>query len=223
MCPIGAQLLLSSFHEFAHDGYWLDHRLSGSRTKEMPESRNFQFDINSPVQNTVYPKTKDAFPKIQAWAHNRYSPLHQSHLLKYSGDYWQSRKPRMKSEFTFFQSLSWLFQLASLTSSKLCKRTLLELISINHIQVHEEKETFVIASLRLSQNVKLGIFMWQSCCDSKEMYKKVWCTCKVVVCLIKPLLFLLSRCRCISNFPLFMIHCDLSETEFSQCKLNCSW
>ena len=96
-------------------------------------------------------------------------------------------------------------------------------ISINHIQVHEEKETFVIASLRLSQNVKLGIFIWQSCSDSKEMYKKVWCTCKVVVCLIKPLLFLLSRCRCISNFPLFMIHCDPSETEFSQCKLNCSW
>ena len=54
--------------------------------KKCTQSRNFQFDINSPVQNTVYPKTKDAFPKIQAWAHNRYSPLHQSHLLKYSGD-----------------------------------------------------------------------------------------------------------------------------------------
>ena len=33
------------------------------------QSGNFQFDINSPAsfQNTVYPKTKDAFPKIQAW------------------------------------------------------------------------------------------------------------------------------------------------------------
>ena len=33
-------------------------------------------------------------------------------------------------------------------------------ISINHIQVHKEKENFVIACLRPSQNVKLGIFTW---------------------------------------------------------------
>ena len=32
--------------------------------------------------------------------------------------------------------------------------------SINHIQVHKEKENFVIACLRPSQNVKLGIFTW---------------------------------------------------------------
>ena len=54
-------------------------------------------------------------------------------------------------------------------------------ISINHIQVHKEKENFVIACLRLSQNVKSGILMWQSCSDGKETYKKAWCTCKVVV------------------------------------------
>jgi len=35
LCPIGAQHLLSSFREFVHDGYWLDHGLSGSCTKEM--------------------------------------------------------------------------------------------------------------------------------------------------------------------------------------------
>ena len=34
--------------------------------KKCTQSGNFQFDINSPFQNTVYPKTKDAFPKIQA-------------------------------------------------------------------------------------------------------------------------------------------------------------
>ena len=53
--------------------------------KKCTQSGNFQFDINSPVQNTVYPKTKDAFPKIQAWAYNKYSLLHRSRLLKYSG------------------------------------------------------------------------------------------------------------------------------------------
>ena len=43
--------------------------------KKCTQSGNFQFDINS-----VYPKTNDAFPKIQAWAHNRYSRLHRSRL-----------------------------------------------------------------------------------------------------------------------------------------------
>ena len=51
--------------------------------KKCTQSGNFQFDINSPFQNTVYPKTKDAFPKTQSWAYNRYSRLHQSRLRKY--------------------------------------------------------------------------------------------------------------------------------------------
>ena len=51
--------------------------------KKCTQSGNFHFDINSPFQNTVSPKTKDAFPKIQAWAYNRYSRLHRSRLRKY--------------------------------------------------------------------------------------------------------------------------------------------
>ena len=51
--------------------------------KKYTQSVNFQFDINFPFQNTVYSKTKDAFPKIQAWAFNRYSRLHRSSLHKY--------------------------------------------------------------------------------------------------------------------------------------------
>ena len=68
LCPIGEQFLMSSFRQFVHDGYCFDHGLSGS----------FQFDIKSP--SDVCPKTKDAFPKIQAWAYNRYSRLHRSCL-----------------------------------------------------------------------------------------------------------------------------------------------
>ena len=44
-----------------------------------------------------------------------------------------------------------------------------------------KRMNFVIACLRPSQNVKLGIFMGSRAVDGKEMYKKVWCTCKVVV------------------------------------------
>ena len=35
LCPIGEQHLLSSFREFVHEGYWLDHDLSGSCTQQM--------------------------------------------------------------------------------------------------------------------------------------------------------------------------------------------
>ena len=51
--------------------------------KKCTQSGNFQLDINCPFQNTVYPKPKDAFPKIQSWAYNRYLRFHRSRLRKY--------------------------------------------------------------------------------------------------------------------------------------------
>ena len=121
------------------------------RTKEMHAVRKLSVWYKLPISNTVYPKTIDAFPiacvawrfcreqsprgfsalagiyllcalnqnhlatqatfpKIQAWTYNGYSRS-------------QPRKRRMKSEFTFFHSLSWLFQLAYFVK---CKRTLLK-------------------------------------------------------------------------------------------------
>ena len=47
-----------------------------------------------------------------------------------------------------------------------------------------ERMNFVIACLRPSQNVKLGIFTGSQgsrVVDGKEMHKKARCTCKVVV------------------------------------------
>ena len=81
LCPIGEQSLLSSFPEFVHDHY-RDHGLSGSRTKEMHAVRKLSVWYKIPIwfQNTVCVKTKDAFPKVQAWAYKRYSPLHRSRL-----------------------------------------------------------------------------------------------------------------------------------------------
>ena len=122
------------------------------RTKEMHAVRKLSVWYKLPISNTVYPKTIDAFPvacvawrfcreqsprgfsalarlyllcapnqnrhatqatfpKIQAWTYNGYSRS-------------QQRKRRIKSEFTFFHSLSWLFQLAYFVK---CKWTLLEL------------------------------------------------------------------------------------------------
>ena len=73
--------------------------------KNCTQSGNFQFDINSPFQNTVYPKTTDAFPKIKAWAYNRHSPCidHAFVNITELKMPWQlTRKRRMKSEFAFF-------------------------------------------------------------------------------------------------------------------------
>ena len=46
--------------------------------KKCTQSGDFQFDIKSP--SDFCPETKDTFPKIQAWAYNRYSHLHRSRL-----------------------------------------------------------------------------------------------------------------------------------------------
>ena len=75
--------LLSSFRVLVHDGYCLDHGLSGSCTKEMQAVRKLSVWYKIPIwsQNTVCPKTKDAFPKLQVWAYNRYSRLHRSRLV----------------------------------------------------------------------------------------------------------------------------------------------
>ena len=83
-CPMGEQFLLSYFREFVHDGYCLYHGLSGSCTKEMHAVRKLSLWYKIPIwfQNIVCPKTKDAFPKIQAWAYDRYSRLHRSRVLR---------------------------------------------------------------------------------------------------------------------------------------------
>ena len=51
-----------------------------------------------------------------------------------------------------------------------------------------KRMNFVIARLRPSQNVKLGIFMGSRAVDSKEMYKKRDACAKLLFCLVKLLL-----------------------------------
>ena len=52
---------------------------------------------------------------------------------------------------------------------------------VSTISKFMRKMNFVTTCLRPSQNVKLGIFTGSRAVDGKEMYKKAWCTCKVVV------------------------------------------
>ena len=63
--------------------------LSRSCTKEMHAVRKLSVWYKIPIwfQNTVCPKTKDPFRKIQAWAYNRYSCLHLSRLAWILGSF----------------------------------------------------------------------------------------------------------------------------------------
>ena len=163
-------------------------------------------------QNIVCPKTKDTFPKIEAWAYitdlsdlkilsaRKLKTLFQKYKLeltlqtcihscigqvlhKYYREFLKDttmaeshENVAWKSEFTFFQWLYSHFNSLTLSSAS---ELFWSWISINHIQVHEND--FCHCLFTDTQNVKLGIFTGSRAADSKEMYQKAWCTCKVVV------------------------------------------
>ena len=80
---------------------------------------------------------------------------------------------------------------------------------------------FVIACLRPSQNVKLGIFTGSVQLTAKKCTKKRDARAKLLFCLVQLLFIWLSRRRHFSNL-LFTTHCDPSKTEYSRGKFNCS-
>ena len=86
---------------------------------------------------------------------------------------------------SFFQSQSWLFQLAYFVK---CKRTLLKLNFYQPYRPYPSSwgDWIVIACLRPPRNVKLGIFRGSRAVDGKEMYKKA--------------LFCLVRLNCLFDF-----------------------
>ena len=95
--------------------------------------------------STAYSKTKDAFPKIKAWAYNRYSRLIPRQLT---------------ATKTSHENLIHIFSVSIEIIPTRSLQLFWSWISITQIQFHKEKENFVIACLRPSQNVKLGIFTW---------------------------------------------------------------
>ena len=129
--------------------WWLclDHVLTGSYTKNIHAVRKLSVWFKIPIwfQNTVCPKTKDAFPKIQAWAYNRCLRLNRPRLAEILGSF--SKIPRRltatktslgKVNSHFFSLYRNYFN--SLTLSH-ASQLFWSWISINHIQeVHEENE-----------------------------------------------------------------------------------
>ena len=60
---IGEQHLLNSFCEFVHDGYWLDHGLSGSCTKEMHAVRKLSVWYKLSISKYCLPENWRSFSK----------------------------------------------------------------------------------------------------------------------------------------------------------------
>ena len=63
LCPIDEQHLLSSFREFVHDHYWLDHSLSGSCTKELHAVRKLSVWYKLSISKYCLPENYRCFSK----------------------------------------------------------------------------------------------------------------------------------------------------------------
>ena len=112
LCLIGEQFLLSSFREFVHDSYCLDHGLSGSCTKEMHAVRKLSksssdFKILSARKlKTLFQKYKlELTTGIHACIGHA-SCVNTREFLKDTTTADSHENVAWKSEFTFFQSLS---------------------------------------------------------------------------------------------------------------------
>ena len=107
-----------------------------------------------------------------------------------------------KSEFTFFQSLSWLFQLAYFVK---CKPTLLELNFYQPYPVIKRNKILSLLVFVLHKTWNQAFSCGSCAGTAKKCTKKCDAFAKLLFCLVKLLLFLLSRrCR-ILNFLLFTI------------------
>ena len=107
-------------------GYWLDHGLSGSCTKEMHAVRKLSVWYKLSISEYCLSENQRRFSEDTSLSLQQVFTLALIFVLGSSRchDNWQPGKRRNKSEFTFFQSLLWLFQLAYFVK---CKQTLLEL------------------------------------------------------------------------------------------------
>ena len=160
LCPIGEQFLLSSFREFVHDGYCLDHGLSGSCTKETHAVRKLSVWYKIPIwfQNTVCPKANDAFPKKTSLSVQQVFTLASAvtscvnirEFLKDTATTDNHENVEWKGEFTFF-SVSIVIIPTRLLCQMQANSSGAEFLST--ISKFMKRMNFVIACLRPSQNM----------------------------------------------------------------------
>ena len=174
--------LLSSFRVFVHDGYCTACR--GHAPKKCTQSGNFQFDIDFPYDFKILSarKLKTLFQKYKL---QLTTGIHAciGHVLRryiyreYLKD--TTTETSHGKVNLYFCSVSIVIIPTRFLWQMQANSSWAEFLST--ISKFMKRMNFVIACLRPSQNVKLGIFTGSRVVDGKEMYKKAWCTCKVVV------------------------------------------
>ena len=128
-----------------------------------------------------------------AWA----KPLKRLETLRFNET--TATKTSFKRGFAFFQSLSRLFRFPATYFVKQ-RQTLLK---VNYRGPYRSAEREIkFRRCVFTSSIKNEIRHFHVvivCSDSKEMYKKVWCTCEVVVFLIKLVAFLRMLLGSFSN------------------------
>ena len=169
--------------------------------KKCTQSRTFQFDINSPFQNTVYPKTKGTFPKyklelttgIHAFIDHAFVNIRE---FKMPRQLTATKKSHEKWIHIF--SVSIVIIPTRLLCQMQANSSGAEFLSII--------SKFIKRNIILSLLVYVVVVQWQQ----RNVQKSVMHvqSCCFFFCLVKLLLFLLSRRHRILNLILFTIRCD---------------
>ena len=159
---------------------WLMHQRNAPGT----QSGNFQFDIKSPSDFKILSarKLKTLFQKyklqLTTGIHACIGHVLRKYIYReFLKDTTTKRSHGKVNSYFFSVSIviiptRLLFQMQANSSGA-------EFLST--ISKFMKRMNFVIAHLHPSQNMKLGIFTGSRAVDGKEMYKKAWCTCKVVL------------------------------------------
>ena len=103
-----------------------------------------------------------------------------------------SMKMSLKIDSASFQTISRFSRVALLLQRKEFR---LELKRGGCARVQTEMAEFIALPFQSLKDLKFGHFTSWLCRDSKEMHRKGWCTCTVVVLLTKPIAFWCCRCR----------------------------
>ena len=123
------RILMWHFNNKSHDDYCLDHGLSGSFSKEMHAVRKLSVWYKIPIwfQSNVCPNTlfqKYKLNQLTTGIHSCIDHVLRKYIYREFLKDATTETSHGKVNSYFFQSLSWLYQLAYFVK---CKRTLLKL------------------------------------------------------------------------------------------------
>ena len=101
-------------------------------------------------------------------------------------------KRRWEIDFASFKTFSPLYQVTQSLESREVK---LELKRGDHVRIQREKAKFIALPFPFSSQLKIWSFHIAVGQGRQRNIQKAWCTCRVVVLLIKLFCFRRSRCR----------------------------